>query len=458
MIRITAFLLSALSALSVCALDEIEVGKDYKGQELEVEGDFVQFFSNFKQGINTLHIKSSPTIKFECILRRGLDIPYASMKSGVKIKVKGRCRGSDMSSFNNTPVMNVWIDVSSYELIDTGRPKPNIPSVFDEKTAMKSIITVKGAKGSGSGFIVNYKGGKYLATNIHVIFDDNPQFLTPSNEKIEVSNPLLAPDRDIALFKLPDDSPLPALEVEEDLEKIEIAWMAVVYGNSLGGGVNTRLTGRIVEIIDKQNIEINIPIVPGNSGSPIISTRNGKVLGISTYLICERQNFSKDKKNCEERVSRFGMRLDTADISSFQPFDRQKYAKDVKTHNSVVAMNELAAIILSDIYEYDASGALNPFVELSRYDFKKYPSLKAALTDWNDIVASKSAKGSKRAKDIETAMTRFKTQISAPISSVKNSPVYYKWIKISIDQQLKINKHYCEVFDEIRQEVEATHK
>ncbi len=321
---------------------------------------------------------------------------------------------------------------------------------FNEAEAMKSIITVKGDKSSGTGFIASWKGRKHLITNIHVILDNESQFLTVSNERVEASDPMLCEDRDLAFFLLDEKCELPALELEEDMGAVEAESPVVVYGNSLGAEVNTRLKGKMKSLGPK-NLEISAEIVPGNSGSPILSAKTGKVLGVAAYGIETRPTFVDGVAKPAE-VHRFGLRLDNVDPGALQKFDAKKYESDVKMRNALAAANELAFTILSDIFEM-SNGSSYPTLDPSKYDLKKYPSMGSVIKDWNDLVRKdKSKAGAKSIGSVNnpaSALKRLKSQVSTPVAGIKGKPVHYKWIKGEIDRELECNESYCAAFEKM---------
>lgn len=81
-----------------------------------------------------------------------------------------------------------------------------------------------------------------------------------------------------------------------------------VDGNSQGASVVTELKGKIVGL-GPGLVEVDAPLVPGNSGSPILYVKSGKVIGITSYVKRrEHDEISKDSGVAE--VRRFGYRLD----------------------------------------------------------------------------------------------------------------------------------------------------
>ncbi len=328
----------------------------------------------------------------------------------------------------------------------------NFDVSFDEQRAMKSIVTVKGSKGSGSAFIANIDGKKLLVTNIHVIFDNEMKFLTVSNEEVEVLEPQLSKDRDLAFYELREPDKFAALDLEADIAKLPPEQPVVVFGNSLGAGVNTRLKGK-VKGVGPTTVEISAEIVPGNSGSPILNSSNGKVIGVSTYgTVTRRADFSVKGTRFEE-VRRFGTRMDTEDMAALEPFDKRKYNADVKLYNSIAAVNELGLALLTDICE-QKDGKSSPTIEPSRYDFKKYISLEPAIREWNDILNGKIAANNKSTINVASGLKRFKNQISMPIMNARKQQANYSWVRDAVAKQIELNDSYCKSFDDIRKEVE----
>jgi hypothetical protein len=114
--------------------------------------------------------------------------------------------------------------------------------------------------------------------------------------------------RDIARFdiKNPPDNPL---EISTDLnDSVRIGDAVVVPGNSGGGGVATLIKG-VVQGIGPDRIEVSAPFIPGNSGSPIIHVKTGKVIGIATYFTVRNEDPTKSRAPA---VRHFGYRIDTA--------------------------------------------------------------------------------------------------------------------------------------------------
>ena len=90
----------------------------------------------------------------------------------------------------------------------------------------------------------------------------------------------------------------------------------VVLGNAEGGGVVNTIIGKIVGI-GPNLVEIDAPFVPGNSGSPIVHLKSGKVIGVATYLVTNQYDLSTNQHLKKPVVRRFGYRVDS--VKAWQP-------------------------------------------------------------------------------------------------------------------------------------------
>lgn len=188
------------------------------------------------------------------------------------------------------------------------------------------VVIINSNQSSGTGFLLEIDNKVYLISNEHVLrSSETPIAQLINGEELQLGEFSVASDgRDIARFEVLNYN---GEMFQLDNEIPDINDEVVVYGNSLGGGVATELKGKIVGV-GPRVLEIDNEIVPGNSGSPIIST-NGKVLGIASYLSPE--GFSnewtlKDTK-FENKVRRFALRFTKLKWISV---NRKQYEKQIK--------------------------------------------------------------------------------------------------------------------------------
>jgi len=155
--------------------------------------------------------------------------------------------------------------------------------------------------GYGSGFFISNDG--YIISNYHVIAQaTNVEIRIPffGMQRFEADIIGVAPERDIALLKLKDESfekitqrlnPLPFLELG-DSDDVLRSQEVLALGYPLG---QTRLKSTLGIVSGRERlgsfgyIQITAPLNPGNSGGPSVDTQ-GNVVGINSRGIQEAQN------------------------------------------------------------------------------------------------------------------------------------------------------------------------
>lgn len=159
------------------------------------------------------------------------------------------------------------------------------------------LVLIDCEDGSGSGFLAEMSGKKYLITNEHVLRlakGDVPRARLLDGRDIQLGELEIARDRD--LVRIAVDSEVEPFKVKE--ETPDIGAEVIIYGNSAGGGVVTEVTGRI-QGVGPSRIEVDAMFVSGNSGSPVIDT-NANVIGVATYA-----TYNSDKKDWTKKDTRF---------------------------------------------------------------------------------------------------------------------------------------------------------
>ena len=219
----------------------------------------------------------------------------------------------------------------------------------------KCLAVVEGDEGAGSGFLLHYKGNALLFTNAHVV-SGNPHiraWLLGGKElnldKFAVAKVFkhsVAQGFDVAVFSqngCPD-----GMDYETNVEQAaQPGDDVIVLGNSEGQGVVTPIAGKLTGI-GPDLIETDAKFVSGNSGSPIILVKTGKVIGIATFSrYTEYKTFGKDSKfNAVER--RFGCRVDTIPGWEFPPIER--FNAESETVKSMTSRTDNMAAMVTGIY------------------------------------------------------------------------------------------------------------
>ncbi len=158
-------------------------------------------------------------------------------------------------------------------------------------------------KGGGTGFIITADG--IIATNKHVVLDDNADYTVITADGKSYKPKILAkdPSADLAILKI-DASSLPVVDLG-DSSKLEVGQWVVAIGNALGEFDNTVTVG-VISAKERQIeagsgasggateqlsglFQTDAAINPGNSGGPLVNLA-GQVIGVNTAIAGNAQN------------------------------------------------------------------------------------------------------------------------------------------------------------------------
>lgn len=198
-------------------------------------------------------------------------------------------------------------------------------SALKEQKMAVLLINGKSAEidSKGTGFACKYRDRDFVATNLHVIDGASVITVKPqSGANIALSGAVIvADDADICLLGIKgnfSDLGITPLEFMDDVFKGSKAGDEIVcLGNSLGNGVIST-SGGAIKAFGQPRLEIDSPVVQGNSGGPIIHLQTGTVVGLVTegetndgennpYVAAAKR--SKDSTLAE--ISYFGHRVDS---------------------------------------------------------------------------------------------------------------------------------------------------
>ena len=184
------------------------------------------------------------------------------------------------------------------------------------KTYRNSLVFVTGADGAGSGFVATLGGANFLFTNAHVAAGiKGAGFKSLDGTKVQAGAPTIAVGHDI--FRLQLGAGGTPFEIMAGVdEKVTLDDEVVVLGNSEGAGVINAIKGKVVGI-GPQLVEVDAPFQPGNSGSPIIHLKTGKVIGVATYLTIKKYDAATKEVLKAPVIRRFGYRLDS--VKTWEP-------------------------------------------------------------------------------------------------------------------------------------------
>lgn len=273
---------------------------------------------------------------------------------------------------------------------------------------LSAIVTISGQHGSGTGFICNFRGKAYVITNQHVLAAGNQLTIrTAAGFPLVARQIFAATDADIALIQCVSIPPgTTSLEIAIPTDKaIQRDDPVVVPGNSKGDGVITQTPGKLLAV-GPQRIEVDNPVYPGNSGSPIIHVPSTKVIGVLTEaeLVSlnefEKASFRSQNSAIKSEVRYFGHRIDS--VQKWEVLDWNTFQQTEALIQQ--SRGELNAIIA---YFTDSSQGYKNFKEL-------HVARNAAAKvyyDHNCSNADKTAAYNRFLRDIDAFARRAKARL-----------------------------------------------
>jgi serine protease Do len=183
------------------------------------------------------------------------------------------------------------------EIVDSIMPSfVGISSTFEVSYNGWGTVNSQQMQGTGTGIIMTEDG--YIATNAHVVYDNESQYA--AGQAVEVSvlysdesvheAKIIAYDlqTDLAVLKVDETGLTPA--VFGDSDDLKVGELVIAVGNPLGFELFGTVTSGIVSALDRQVtigdknmtlIQTDAPINSGNSGGPLLNSC-GQVIGINS--------------------------------------------------------------------------------------------------------------------------------------------------------------------------------
>lgn len=203
-----------------------------------------------------------------------------------------------------------------------GRKKQAIAGAFS--VAKNKVLMIVTAKCTGSGFIAQDRGKKYLYTNRHVVAGSRSvvaKFL--DGTRLQLGDIEVAKGLDLVRFEV--GMSYPALEFDETIP--DIGERIVTFGNSSGSGVCTEIQG-LINGVGPTAIETDAEFVKGNSGSPILGA-NYKVVAIATFVVDGKKHMDWTNEGTRfSKTRRFGLRVAGAEWLKMRWSDFVKETED----------------------------------------------------------------------------------------------------------------------------------
>jgi len=164
---------------------------------------------------------------------------------------------------------------------------------------------------------------------------------------------------------------MPNLKIFENPDMLHLGVAVSAYGDSLGDGVIVEVKGEF-QGIGPEVIEVSAPFVPGNSGGPVIDSKTGKVIGVSTYGRIIRQSDDAltgsrfAARGYKPAVRRFATRIDNLDPDKFERVTKEQIREDQEKHKPFAQAYDYILGILQDQNYYSASSKIQRIREYFR--------------------------------------------------------------------------------------------
>jgi len=310
------------------------------------------------------------------------------------------------------------------------------------KANRNNLVFVQGSNGAGSGFIAHLGQANYLFTNAHVAAGvKGAAFKTLDGAEVQVGAPYIAVGHDIfGMGVAPGGKPLEVMDHVDENASIDDE--IVVLGNAEGGGVINTIKGKIVGV-GPNLVEVDAAFVPGNSGSPIIHVKTGKVIGVATYLIVAQYDAATHQRMAAPRIRRFGYRLDS--VKTWQPVNWNSFFGQAEEMESIEKLTDDLAKVLMDLAR---NHKITPSLHTN-------PAIKQQLDWWVSSGRQNSLGGRDSATADQNFIAGLKNIGTADIAAAHRNLTYDYFIR-NLTEQQKQRKAITDVFDEILQEMRKT--
>jgi hypothetical protein len=301
------------------------------------------------------------------------------------------------------------------------------------KTYSGSLVFVEDKGGAGSGFVCAFGGRKFVFTNQHVLAGHSGALLTLLDQsQLKTGQAAAAVGHDIMSLQLLSDTK--AMDMMLEVEKnAAIGDEVVVLGNPEGARVIKPLTGRLVGI-GPNLIEVTAEFVPGNSGSPILHLKSGKVIGIATYLTMRDMEGLSGR--AAPKVRRFGYRLDS--VKQWQPVAWPAYNEEFATMERIKARTHDLAGLLR---EMSRTGAVNA----ARF---QNPAIRRPLEKFDEAAAGKSIVPIDRARAVKDLMSALRTATESDVQQA-NARLRYDFFCKELTEEQQVRGQFYKIFDEL---------
>lgn len=306
------------------------------------------------------------------------------------------------------------------------------------KLHRNNLVFVNGSNGSGSGFLAKYGTGIFLFTNAHVAAGvQGAGFKTLQGDQVKVGAAAVAVGHDIFLMQSTAAQPFEVmLGVDENAA---IGDDIVVLGNAEGAGVINTIMGKIVGV-GPNLVEVDAPFKPGNSGSPIIHLKSGKVIGLATYLTIRKFDSATKQAVKDPIVRRFGYRIDS--VKKWQPVQWPTFMAQARQVEGIEALTDDLVKFLNNL----GGGKIDSSLQANS-------QVKNRIDSW---LGSRNKNMSLR--DRQNLDQNFISYLKVTCQSdiiAAHSQLTYDYFQRQVAEQERGRKEIAEIFDKIIKDIQS---
>ena len=308
-----------------------------------------------------------------------------------------------------------------------------------------ALFLVEDKVSMGSGFVCAIGGKTFAITNQHVLAGHPGATLTLLNRKpLKMGQAAAAVGHDIMSIEVVSDAKV--LELMPDVERNATIGDAVaVLGNAEGAQVIKPFVGKLVGI-GPNLVEVSAEFVPGNSGSPIIHLKSGKVIGVATYVTIRAIDSLTGTK--APAIRRFGYRLDS--VKQWQPVVWNNYGREFQLIQAIETRTRTLAGLLNAVRRSGAGGGSdwkNINDEVLERAIRKYRSTYSqhhgnAFKYQDGLIKSDHARALKEFTD------SMRTFSKGDIEQA-NSQVRFDFFRRSLTDEQKVREEFLQVLHEL---------
>lgn len=296
-----------------------------------------------------------------------------------------------------------------------------------------SLVFIESGSGAGSGFVCQTKDGVHLLTNQHVLAGmAAPRFTRLDGATVTAGAGTAAVGHDLMRFTTQGETrPLVAMTTVES--EAQVGDEIVVLGNLEGARVIQPLPGKLVGI-GPDRVEVTAEFLPGNSGSPIVHVKSGKVIGIATYLMKRQHAEFTDSK--DTKVRRFGFRLDS--VKQWQPLNWQAFQQDKATMDSVESTTRDIIQLIQDM-----QGKQGPSPAAYRNS-----SVVRAVRDLETVIKRQGLSVADRKRAFQNFLASIRAATQADIAQARQT-IRYDFFTQSLREEAQVREEMYKLFDRI---------